>query len=731
VRGAFRQMTGEFRRHKIEQRAILEHRGKELRKSDSTRQMLALDEVNGYRIRPGLYEVYGANALTDGVSFTVHSNGATSISLVLFHRGEKEPFVTIPFPDNYRIGKVYSMMVFGLNIEDFEYCYSVDGPWDPPKGLLFDKRHMLLDPYARAVSGQRVWGQSANLEGIYRARVVQNNFEWNATPQLRIPMSDSIIYEMHVRGFTKDPSSKVKCPGTFEGIKEKAEYLKKLGITAVELMPIFEFDETRDKREVNGRTLLDYWGYNTVSFFAPNTSYASRSEYNREGVELKTMIKTLKELGIEVILDVVFNHTAEGNENGPFISFRGFDNNIYYLLTPEGQYYNFSGCGNTMNCNHPVVQEMIVKCLRYWVEEYRVDGFRFDLASILGRNSDGAPMDDPPLIRRLAYDPILGDIKLIAEAWDAGGMYQVGRFPAWKRWAEWNGKYRDDIRSFLKGEYWSAPEAVKRITGSMDLYAYNYAGYNSSVNFITCHDGYTLRDLYSYNNKHNEDNGWNNTDGANDNRSWNCGVEGDTDDPAIIALRFQMMRNAITVLMCSRGTPMLLAGDEFGNTQFGNNNAYCQDNEISWLDWNLLEKNKAYFDFYRNMIQFRRKHPAIKKDEAPAKCGWPFISVHTEDPYNGQITNESKVICIRFSGYIKAKGQDDIVYIVINVFWEDRLITLPDPPEGGFWSLVVNTAAEDGKYYHNRPKPVTQRGWNMKARSVSVFIVSFGTGYGQ
>ncbi len=504
----------EFRRHRQSRKPIEigEHQGRELRKSDLNRQMLALDEISGFRVRPGFYGINGATMLTDGVNFTVYSNGATSITLMLYHRGEDKPFALIPFPETYKIGKVYSMIVFGLDIENLEYCYSVDGPWDPEKGLLFDKNHVLLDPYAKAVSGQRIWGQSLNRNGQYRARVVRDNFEWNATSSLGIQMCDSVIYEMHVRGFTMDKSSNVKCRGTFEGIKEKVDYLKRLGVTAVELMPIFEFDETRDKREVNGKMLLDYWGYNTISFFAPNTSYASQSEYNKEGVELKYMIKALKDNGIEVILDVVFNHTAEGNENGPFISFKGFDNNIYYLLTPHGQYYNFSGCGNTMNCNHPMVQELIVECLRYWVEEYRVDGFRFDLASILGRDQDGAPMEKPPLIQRLAYDPILGNVKLIAEAWDAGGMYQVGNFPAWKRWAEWNGKYRDDIRSFLKGDIWSAPDAVKRITGSMDLYGGSYLGYDSSVNFITCHDGFTLYDLYAYNSKHNEDNGWNNTD---------------------------------------------------------------------------------------------------------------------------------------------------------------------------------------------------------------------------
>lgn len=719
----------EFRRRRNEKKVLREHRGTELRSADLNRQMLALDQIGGFRIRPGYYEMNGATLIPDGVNFTCYSKGATGITLVLFHKGESIPYARIKFPDNYRIGRVYSMIVFGLNIEDIEYCYSVDGPWDPSRGLLFDKSHMLLDPYAKAVSGQRHWGYNDNRNGIYRARIVRDNFEWNATEQLVTPMSDSIIYELHIRGFTRHPSSGVRYPGTFEGLKEKVQYLKHLGITAVEMMPIFEFDETRDKREVNGKTLLDYWGYNTVGFFAPNTAYASVGEYNCEGLELKTLIKEFKDNGIEVILDVVFNHTAEGNEDGPYISFKGFDNNIFYMLTPDGKYYNFSGCGNTMNCNNPMVQEMIVECLRYWVEEYRVDGFRFDLASILGRNEDGAPMERPPLIQRLAYDPILGNAKLIAEAWDAGGMYQVGSFPAWKRWAEWNGKYRDDIRSYLKGEYWAAPEAVKRITGSMDLYDGEYIGYNSSINFLTCHDGFPLYDLYAYNEKHNEANGWNNTDGTNDNRSWNCGVEGETDDPDIMDLRFRMMRNAITVLMCSRGTPMLLAGDEFGNTQYGNNNAYCQDNEISWLNWDMMRKNQSYYDFYRNVIQFRRRHPSIRKDLQPAKCGLPYISTHTESPDNSSITGESKMMGVRFAGFSREKGHDDVIYIAINVFWEDVPIKLPKMPEGGYWSLAIDTAADDKKYFYNRPKPMTDDLWRMKARSVVVFTGNFPTDY--
>ncbi len=642
--------------------------------------MVPLDTLEGFRIRPGFFDINGATALSDGVCFTIHSQGATSCELLLYEPYAKEPFAILKYPDNYRIGNVFSMIVFDLDVEDFQYAFRLDGPYDKKKGLLFDKHKPLLDPYAKAVVGQSEWGQKPDAFLGYRGRVVKNNFDWGITKPSIIPMEDLIIYEMHVRGFTKDASSGVAHPGTFHGIMEKIPYLKELGINAVELMPIFEFDEMRDHRVIDGRELLDYWGYNTVSFFAPNTSYASDREYNHVGTELKQLIKTLKENGIEVILDVVFNHTAEGNEDGPFFSFKGIDNNVYYMLTPDGNYYNFSGCGNTVNCNHPVVQQMIVECLRYWVTTYRVDGFRFDLASILGRNEDGTPMDKPPLLQTLAFDPILGDVKLIAEAWDAGGLYQVGNFPSWKRWSEWNGKYRDDLRDFLKGGYWKAPEAALRISGSSDLYNPFERGTNASINFITCHDGFSLYDLYSYNHKHNEANGWNNTDGSDDNRSWNCGAEGDTKDPLILKLRYRMIKNAFAVLMCSRGTPMFLSGDEFCDTRFGNNNPYCQDNLTSWLDWKLLDTHRDIFEFCKYMIHFRRNHPAIRKSIAQSHCGFPPISQHGATPWDDNFTQDSKIVCTMFAGHDEKQDFEDIVYLAVNPYWESILIHLPKLP---------------------------------------------------
>ena len=696
--------------------------------SDHPYESSPMAEIAGFPVRPGIYDLNGAAPLQNGVNFTIHTCGGTSCELLLFHRAQEEPFAVLPFPEAYKIGDVYSMIVYGLNIDEFEYAYRVDGPYCPEKGLLFDKNKILLDPYAKAVAGQRTWG--IRWDHTYHARVVKDRFDWGDMPQSKKELCDLIIYELHVRDFTHHPSSGVQHRGTFSGLMEKIPYLKELGINAVELMPIFEFDETMNSRTVDGRQLLECWGYNTVGFFAPNSSYAAANEHNQEGTELKTLIKALHDNGIEVILDVVFNHTAEGNEKGNTFSFKGFDNNIYYMLTPDGNYYNFSGCGNTLNCNHPVVQQLILECLRYWTINYRVDGFRFDLASILGRNEDGSPMNNPPLLRTLADDSILSNVKLIAEAWDAGGLYQVGSFPASGRWAEWNGRYRDSLRSYLKGDSWNAWDAAWSISGSGDLYGgyydnthSNYAGYNSCVNFLTCHDGFTLYDLYAYNDKHNEANGWNTTDGANDNRSWNCGAEGETDDPEVLSLRRRMIRNACAVLMCSRGTPMFLAGDEFGNTKFGNNNSYCQDNITSWLDWRMLEKNKDLFEFFKFMIAFRKKHPVIHKQLPTSVCGMDPIHTHNLNAEETDIPRDARTFCVSFAGYDKEKGKDDLIYVAVNTFWEDVTITLPNLHGRGAWHLSVNTYGDgNGHYCYPEGQEVRiDRSFVMRPRSVAVF----------
>lgn len=685
-------------------------------------QLKPLDTICGFQVRPGFFLDFGATVIPGGVNFTIQSHKATSCELLLFHREAEEPFAVLPFPDNYRIGFCYSMIVFGLDIEEFEYAYRLDGPYDEKKGLRFDRTKILLDPYARAVTGQSHWGHKNNPQHGYRARVVHSNFDWGQQRHTSIPMEDLIIYELHVRGYTKDASSGVKHPGTFDGLKEKIPYLKGLGVNAVELMPVFEFDEMRDARLIDENLLLDFWGYNPVSFFAPNTSYSSSKEYNREGMELKSLIKELHDQNMEVILDVVFNHTAEGNEFGPSFSFKGFDNQIYYMLTPDGHYYNFSGCGNTLNCNHPVVQNMILDCLRYWVIEYRVDGFRFDLASILGRNEDGTPLHQPPLLRSLAFDSILGNVKLIAEAWDAGGLYQVGSFPSWKRWAEWNGRYRDDMRRFLKGDDFLSQAAARRITGSSDLYDPVFRGRNASVNFLTCHDGFTLYDLYSYNEKHNEANGWGNTDGADDNNSWNCGVEGDTTDPSVLALRRKMMMNACAVLMCSRGTPMFLAGDEFADTRYGNNNPYCQDNLISWLDWSLLEKNRALYEFFRYMIHFRKAHACIRKDLEPSYLGFPSMSLHGLTPWKPDLPESSHTACVLFSGYDDTLHKEDLVFLAVNTHWCSAALTLPQLPDGYTWKIAVNTGDKKQQTFTDSEIPAAGSSVLLGERSVIVFV---------
>lgn len=688
--------------------------------------LLPLDVIEGFKIRPGFFRMYGACVASNGVSFTINSHGATRCTLLLFKPQASKPYARIPFPDSYRIGDIYSMLVFDIKPDEFEYAFSFDGPYEPAKGLLFNEENVLLDPYSRAVTGQRKWGEKpeGGKDFEYRARVVKSNFDWGNIKQLEQPFEDLVIYETHVRGYTKDKSSGVSAPGTFAGLKDKIPYLKDLGINAVELMPIFEFDEMESARVVDGVQLYNYWGYNTVSFFAPNTSYAFNEEHNHEGDELKSLIKALKENGIEVILDVVFNHTAEGNEMGPCFSFKGIDNNVYYMLTPDAHYYNFSGCGNVMNCNHPVVRSFIIDCLRHWAIEYRVDGFRFDLASILGRDQNGAPMANPPILESLAFDPVLGKMKLIAEAWDAGGLYQVGSFPSWNRWAEWNGRYRDDMRSFLKGDDGMAGNAITRITGSRDLYSPESRGHKASVNFMTCHDGFTLYDLYSYNEKHNEKNGWNNTDGDNNGHSWNCGAEGETDDPNVNGLRRRLIKNAFAALLCSRGPAMFFAGDEFCNTQFGNNNAYCQDNIISWLDWSRLEEFKEIHDFVRHMIQFRKEHPILRKMTKPSSCQFPEISVHNGTPFNASTDYKTKLIGIMYAGRNEEDTEDDIVFYCMNAYWEPLVMQLPVLPNGKHWHVDTNTNAEyfDGEDFTAKTELLGVNTIRVPARTTIILV---------
>ncbi len=652
------------------------------------------NKIKEYEYRRGRMLPFGASFQSDGaVNFSIFSSDATGCTLVLYKKGEEKPYVEIPLPAEFRVGNVYSILIYGLNIEEIEYGYRFDGPFDPENGYLFNKENVVLDPYAKSITGRLVWGSQPSKGRLQplRAQIIREDYHWAGDKPLEISSNDLVIYEMHIRSFTKDKSSGVKYPGTYAGVIEKIPYLKKLGVNCVELMPVFEFDEFENSRVVDGKSLCNYWGYSTVGFFAPKAGYAVSAPMGMEVDEFKNMVKTLHQNGIEVILDVVFNHTAEGNEKGPVISFKGIDNRTYYFLTKDGYYYNFSGCGNTMNCNNPVVRHFVLDCLRYWVSNYHIDGFRFDLASILSRNQDGTPMIDPPLLDLIAHDAVLGKCVLIAEAWDADGMYQVGNFPSWGRWSEWNGRYRDCLRGFIKGDAVNAPELFCRIRGSSDMYGSR--GAEASINFITCHDGFTMYDLVSYNDKHNEANGENNQDGCNNNISWNCGVEGDTDDKSINDLRLRQIKNMMTILMTSRGIPMILSGDEFGNSQFGNNNAYCQDNKISWLDWSLVKKNKELLNYISRLIAFRNLHPVLRVKDfnfGNNGTGYPELSFHSTKAW--EFNENEPSLCF---GYMYAEDkhkfstkENQFIYVAVNAYWEEVSYELPELPEKYKWHMA-------------------------------------------
>ncbi len=655
-------------------------------------------EVGGVRFRRGRPLPFGATTVPNGVNFSVFSSAADSCTLVLFRKHEPQPFIEIEFPRQFRIGDVYSMIVFDLDYEDLEYGYRFSGPWDPGAGNRFDKTKILCDPYAKLIGGRDVWRAQPDWNDIYqhRARLSFDDFDWEEDTAIEIPAKDLVVYEAHVRGFTAHPSSQVSAPGTFAGLREKIPYLKSLGVNCIELLPIYEFDEWENSRPhpETGELLLNYWGYSTVGFFAPKAGYAATGSLGMQVDELKNLIKELHRAGIEVMLDVVFSHTAEGDQRGPYISYRGIDNRTYYILTPEGYYYNFSGCGNTLNCNHPVVRNMVLDCLRYWASEYHIDGFRFDLASILGRDQYGAPLSNPPLLESLAYDPILSKCKLVAEAWDAGGLYQVGSFPAYGRWAEWNGKYRDAIRRFIKGDEGMAGELAARIQGSPDLYWHR--GPTASLNFITCHDGFTLRDLVSYNDKHNLANGeWNN-DGGNDNHSWNCGYEGETDDPGVNALRYRQIKNAASILFLSRGIPMLLMGDEVGRTQYGNNNSYCHDSALSWMDWTAVEKESQLLRFFSKLIAFRHSHPLLRSDwffqvRDYVGSGKPDLGFHGTRVGQPDFAGGSRCLAFLLCGQHASPGDNDI-YVAINGYWDALPFQVPPAREGASWRVVINTS---------------------------------------
>ncbi|HUY88016.1 MAG TPA: glycogen debranching protein GlgX [Pirellulales bacterium] len=630
---------------------------------------------------------FGATALRGGVNFAVFSRHAERINLVLFQGNSSEPVVEISLdPHIHKTGDVWHIFVADLGPK-IQYGYRVWGPFAPRAGHRFDSRHVLLDPYAQAVSGGHPWGafDDANRGDSWQGRrgqVLLNEFDWEEDVPPAIPMGMTVIYELHVRGYTRHASSGVGRPGTFLGLCEKIPYLQSLGVTAVQLMPVMEFDEFDQSRKhpATGEPLKNYWGYSPLSFFAPKAAYAA--EPDAQIREFKQMIKTFHQAGIEVLLDVVYNHTGEDNELGATISFRGLDNSIYYMLDRQGRYYNFTGCGNTVNCNHPLVRDLIIDSLVYLVSELHVDGFRFDLASILGRGLDGKVLEDPPLIQHIAEHPVLAGAKLIAEAWDAAGLHQLGKFSAWGRWAELNGAFRDEVRRFVRSDPDATAALAKRICGSLDIYGDSSRHPYHSINFITCHDGFTLNDLVSYNQKRNWENGEDNRDGWDYNLSWNCGQEGPSDSPEAIALRQRQMRNFLTILLISQGVPFLYQGDEFGRTQRGNNNAYCQDNELSWVDWSLAQTNDHLLRFTRMMIALRKRHFAISREEFVNRVNWHGAKIGDAD-----WTGQSRNLAFQMHGW---HSQPDL-YVMFNAHWEWQKFHLPAHEGQWRWRRLVDT----------------------------------------
>lgn len=649
----------------------------------------------------------GATFFPEGINFAVFSRHAESVTLVLDFgispdkRADRQREFPLD-PVKNRTGDIWHILVENLS-QPFKYGYRIGGPFDPDKsGHFFDDNVILIDPYAKALTSSS-WGEDRDCLGQQPCCLMGKTvYDWEGDRLLETPLKDSVIYEMHVRGFTAHRSSGVTHPGTFAGVTEKIPYLKELGITAVELMPVTEFNEneTLFRNPETGDELKNYWGYSPLSFFAPKSNYCI--EANNQINEFRDMVKALHREGIEVILDVVFNHTAEGGKDGPVTSFRGIDNTIYYLLDPDTrEYLNFSGCGNTFNCNHPIVRNLIMRVLRWWVVEMHVDGFRFDLASILGRDQQGNVLSNPPVVEQIAEDPVLAGAKIIAEAWDAAGLYQVGTFSTHKRWAEWNGRFRDDIRSFMCGYPGNVSALATRIAGSSDLYNNSDREPCNSINFITSHDGFTLSDLVSYNEKHNLMNGEENRDGENYNISWNSGIEGESSEKGISELRSRRIRTMAVILFLSQGVPMMVAGDELGRTQNGNNNAWCQDNEISWVDWNLLEKNNHQFDFFRKLIRLRRNHPVFRRDDF-------FMPFHPENdpPHLHEIiwqslkpgeqdwSNQCKVLGLTLNGSILTEEDDDFFIMFNGHRKQKKTFTVPSPPtqhSTRIWKRIINT----------------------------------------
>jgi glycogen operon protein len=647
----------------------------------------------------------GAVALRDGVNFALLCRHGTAVRLVLYGLEGDQPLAEIDL-DRYthKTGDHWHILVKGLP-DSFRYMWRVDGPRGG--GHRFDPSMLLLDPAATALSDGAIWGCSTDPDrclSTRRSLFFRRSFNWREDTPPLTPLEDSIIYELHVRGFTCHPSSRVKHPGTFHGLVEKIPYLKDLGVTAVELLPVHEFEENDCpfSNPWTGERLRNFWGYNSIAFAAPKAAYAQSAHEALQVMEFREMVRAFHEAGIEVFLDVVFNHTGEGDDRGRAYSFRGLDNELYYLLGPGGTYLNFTGCGNTVNCNHPVVRNLILTCLRYWVADMHVDGLRFDLASVFGRDSFGNVLVQPPVVDMIAEDGVLADTKLIAEPWDAAGLYQVGGFPSGRRWSEWNGHYRDDVRRFWKGEAGLTGALATRICGSADLYEYSGRSPRHSINFVTCHDGFTLADLVSHNRKHNLANGEGNRDGMEENHSWNCGAEGSTTDPEALRLRRRQARNLMATLLLSQGVPMLLAGDEFLRTQRGNNNAWCQDNEISWVDWHLAEENADFRRFVKGMISLRRRHPVLRRrgffrGPGPGADHRPDIVWHGVEPGYPDFSRMSRTLAFALDGtqhdHTVAKPDCDF-YVACNAWREPVSFRIPLSPTGRRWRRIVDTSLD-------------------------------------
>ena len=682
-----------------------------------------MENLNTY---PGKPFPLGTEVKCDGVNFSVFSRNGTSVTIDFFHNSDDiEPFASVNLdPKINRTGDLWHVFVKGIQPGTL-YLYKVDGPFEPTQGHRFNKNQYLLDPYAKAITPVSLF---MNLPPAYvtpvdkldielsknrkfakfpKCVVVSDDFDWEGDKPINRPMKDTIIYETHLKGFTAGKGNGVSCPGTYHGFMERLPYLKDLGITAVELMPIEEFDEF-ENTNVNPRTgerMENYWGYSTMSFFAPKANFAADKTPGGCVREFKQLIKEMHKNGIEVILDIVFNHTAEGNEHGITFGFRGFDNTLYYLLVDSNKeyYMNFSGCGNTVNCNHPVVRQWIIDCLRYWVLEYHIDGFRFDLATILSRSQQGYLINFPPVLNAINEDPVLAKTKIIAEPWDAAGGYQVGWFPGGKRWAEWNDRYRDDMRRFWRGDEHMSTAAATRFSGSSDIYSGSGRKPWNSVNYITSHDGFTLNDLVSYNSKHNEQNGENNRDGTDNNNSYNYGYEGATANPAIERIRTQQIKNFLLSLLISQGTPMLLGGDEMRRGQQGNNNAYCQDNEISWFDWNNAGINGKLLMFTKRAIALRKNHAVFRRENffsGQKENGVSDIQWVGPDGSNPDWEKLSRFLAFRLGGACAKNEdgkQDNDFYVAANTDKHDVNCQLPTLTDGKKWYRVADTSidAED------------------------------------